>query len=103
MIKKMFVCNNIEKAKELGFNRVSEYSSKRVYSHKENRNIKIDYYAPHQIKIISHNYNSYALFKELVEAGIVEETTVETFSKDKQIELLNERINALEEQLRKGE
>ena len=97
--RNVYVCTDIDKAKELGFVQMAMDKDYLVYSSQNRYRIWIYLKKQNMISFIHHSFDSYNMFKKMIEAGIIEERVIHTYTKDTKIELLEKRIAELESRL----
>lgn len=99
-MRKIFVCTDIEKAKQLGF--INESGNQTLtYYYGITRGIRIhldkEYYL---MSFIHYSHEVLSVFKKMVELGIVKEMKIPYYKKDSEINKLRRRIVELEEELK---
>ena len=96
MIRKVFICTDTSKLEELGFKyRKNDY----LYSTNGQYRIEINLKRDNIISFIHHSYDTYSMFKKMIELGIVIETEKKIHF-DSKIEELEKRINELERKIK---
>ena len=97
--RNVFVCTDTDKAKELGFVQMAMDKDFLVYTTNCKYRIWIYLKKQNMISFIHHSFDSYNMFKQMIEAGIIEVKQIKTYNKDTKIEQLEKRIFELESRL----
>ena len=98
MTRKVFICTDTSKLKELGFK--EESKNNYIYYNGISRGILVyqrneDYY----ISFIHYSHNVLSVFKKMIEMKIIKEIEIPYYTRDSELNRLKNRIEELERKL----